>query len=197
MKVGVIGAGNMGGWARSVARSHEVPIGWRDKERGASRAKELGATPGGGYADAASVADAIILAVPSVAIDETLAELGNPSGKAVVDITNPYVGGKLQLQDGTSDAEETQRKVPEARVVKGWNTIFSAVVNAGPTSAVRRLRCSWQAMTRRPKRPSRSSPATRATTPSTAGSSWPRATWSGCSGSSGRSATASSGGAGP
>ncbi len=100
MKVAVIGAGNMGGGlARSVARSHEVAIGSRDKERGASRAKELGATSGGGYADAASDADAIILAVPSVAIDETLAELGNLSGKAVVDITNPYVGGKLQLHE--------------------------------------------------------------------------------------------------
>lgn len=47
-------------------------------------------------------------------------------------LTNPYVRGKLQLHEGSSDAEEIQRKVPQARVVKGWNTIFSSIANSSP-----------------------------------------------------------------
>lgn len=47
-------------------------------------------------------------------------------------MTNPYVGGNLQLHDGTSNAEEIQRKVPGSRVVKGWNTIFAPVLNSSP-----------------------------------------------------------------
>lgn len=133
MKVAVIGAGKMGGGlARLLAPKHEVAIGSRDKEKGAAGAKELGANSGGGYADAAAEADVVFLTVPWPAVDETLAELGNLSGKVLVDVTNPFVGGKLQLNENSSNAEEIQRKVPKARVVKGWNTIFAPVVNSSP-----------------------------------------------------------------
>jgi hypothetical protein len=133
MKVAVIGAGNMGGGlARSLVGKHEVAIGSRDEQNGAAKAKELGAASGGGYADAAADAEVIFLTVPWPAVDQTLAELGNLSGKVLVDVTNPYVGGKLRLHENSSNAEEIQRKAPQARVVKGWNTVFSPVVNTGP-----------------------------------------------------------------
>ena len=133
MKVAVIGTGNMGGgFARALASKHEVAIGSREPERGALLAKEIGAARGGGYADAAAGAEVVFLTVPWTAVDETIAELGNLSGKVLVDVTNPYVGGDLQLHDGTSDGEEIQRKVPGARVVKGWNTIFAPVLNSSP-----------------------------------------------------------------
>jgi predicted dinucleotide-binding enzyme len=63
-----------------------------------------------------------------VALDDTLDNLGDLSGKVIVDVTNPYVDGKLQLHKESSDAEIIASKAPRARVVKGWNTIFSAVL---------------------------------------------------------------------
>jgi predicted dinucleotide-binding enzyme len=44
----------------------------------------------------------------------------------VLDISNPYVDRKLQPLEGSSTAEEIQRWLPGARVVKGWNHVFSA-----------------------------------------------------------------------
>jgi 8-hydroxy-5-deazaflavin:NADPH oxidoreductase len=132
MRVAIIGAGGMGGGlAKWLARKHEVSIGSRDKERGVARARELGAAAGGGYADAAADAEVVFLTVPWTAVDDVLAEVGNLSGKVLVDVTNPFVGGNLQLHVNSSNAEEIQRKVPEARVVKGWNTVYSPIVNTG------------------------------------------------------------------
>src|SRR4051794_24804796 len=114
-----------GGFARALADRHDVRIGSRDADRGAERAKELGAAFGGSFADAVDGADVVFITVPWGSIEETVAELGDLSRRVVVDVTNPYVGGRLQLHEGTSDAEEIQRMAPGARIVKGWNLIFS------------------------------------------------------------------------
>jgi hypothetical protein len=133
MKVAVIGAGGMGGGiARLLASKHEVVIGSRDPERGASLAKEFGAASGDSYTEVAKDADVVFLTVPWVAVDETVSELGDLTGKVLVDVTNPYVGGGLQPYEDTSDAELIQEKAPAARVVKGWNTVLSPVLNDGP-----------------------------------------------------------------
>ena len=133
MKIAVIGAGKMGGgFAKALAPKHEVAVGSREPERGSMQAKEMGAAKGGSYADATTDAEVVFLAVPWPAVDQTLAELGDLAGKVLVDVTNPFVGGKLQLHESSSNAEEIQRKVPKARVVKGWNTIFAPVLNSSP-----------------------------------------------------------------
>lgn len=133
MKVAVIGAGGMGGGiARLLVSRHEVAIGSRDPQRGASLAKKFGAASGGSYAEAAKDADVVFLTLPWVAVAETLSQLGDLTGKVIVDVTNPYVGGGLQLHEDSSDAELIQEKAPTARVVKGWNTVFSPVLNDGP-----------------------------------------------------------------
>ena len=133
MKVAVIGAGNMGtGLARSLVAKHEVAVGSRDPEKAQSVARELGAAGGAGYADAVADAEVVFLAVPWPAVEDTLAQVGDLSGKVLVDITNPYVGGKLQLHENTSNAEEIQKRAAGAHVVKGWNTIFSPIAQSGP-----------------------------------------------------------------
>jgi hypothetical protein len=133
MKVAVIGAGKMGGgFAKALAPKHEVAIGSREPERGSMLAKEIGAAKGGSYAHAVADAEVVFLTVPWPAVDQTLAELGDLAGRVLVDVTNAFVGGKLQLHEGYSNAEEIQRKVPKARVVKGWNTIFAPVLNSSP-----------------------------------------------------------------
>ncbi|HEX9375103.1 MAG TPA: hypothetical protein VGB19_02525 [Actinomycetota bacterium] len=49
--------------------------------------------------------------------------LGDLSGKILIDITNPYVGGRAQADVSTT--ELIQQWAPGARVVKGWNHVFA------------------------------------------------------------------------
>lgn len=125
MKIGIVGTGNMArGFARALKDKHEVWLGSRDPERGKQAADETGATGGGSYSDVVADADVVILAVPWTAIDETLPQLGDLSEKVVIDITNPYTAEGLVPLEGTSTAEEIQKKLAGANVVKGWNHAY-------------------------------------------------------------------------
>lgn len=77
-------------------------------------------------------ASVIVLAVPFGAVDDTLRELGDAvNGKILIDTTNRLTKS-MQLQPGeTSGAEELQKKVPKARVVKAFNTTFAATMSHG------------------------------------------------------------------
>ena len=66
----------------------------------------------------------IFLAVPWVAVEEALPQLGDLSNRVVVDITNPYVGGGIDPDVNTT--ERIQRWAPGARVVKGWNHVYAS-----------------------------------------------------------------------
>ena len=129
MRIGIVGTGTMAsGFARLLSQKHEVWLGSRETERGKQTADETGATGGGSYADVVPDADVVILAVPWTAVEETLPQLGDLSGKVVIDITNPYVDGRLQPPEGSSTGEEIQKWLPSAKVVKGWNHMFSDVL---------------------------------------------------------------------
>lgn len=58
---------------------------------------------------------------------------GDLTGHVVIDITNPltpdYMG--LTLGHSTSAAEEIARAIPQADVVKGFNTVFAQVLADG------------------------------------------------------------------
>ena len=73
-------------------------------------------------------ADLVVLAVPYSAVDAVLADLGSAlDGKIVVDATNPIKPDYSGLAtEGTSGAEGLQARVPNARVVKAFNTAFAA-----------------------------------------------------------------------
>ena len=77
-------------------------------------------------------ASVIVLAVPFGAVDDTLRELGDAvNGKILIDTTNRLTKS-MQLQPGeTSGAEELQKKVPKAKVVKAFNTTFAATMSTG------------------------------------------------------------------
>jgi hypothetical protein len=129
MKVAVIGAGGMGGGiARLLVSRHEVAIGSRDPQRGTHWRRSSARRREAANAEAARDAEVVFLTLPWVAVDETLRQLGDLTGKVLVDVTNPYIGGGLQLHEDSSDAELIQEKAPSARVVKGWNTGFSSVL---------------------------------------------------------------------
>jgi len=133
MSIAIIGAGRMGqGLARRLVEAGEtVVLTARDEAKTAAVAADI---PGGKVkaapVSAAGEADVIILAVPYRETANALGEAGPLTGKVVIDITNP-VGPERSLAIGltTSAAEEVQKLVPQARVVKAFNTIFADVLD--------------------------------------------------------------------
>lgn len=118
--VAIIGNGNVGS---ALARG---------LEKGRREVKSVG-HDAAAVREAAEWADILVLAVPFGALDElakTIASL--VKGKTVVDVTNALTGEmKLALGFTTSGAEELQKKLPEARVVKAFNTQFAKHMDSG------------------------------------------------------------------
>jgi predicted dinucleotide-binding enzyme len=127
MDIAIIGAGNVGkALAGSLTRAgHQVTISATQPEHAAEAAEATGAQPATSNEQAVSSGDVVILAVPVSAFDEIAGEVGEAlRGKVVVDVTNrptPDPTGP-----GTSAAEELQEKVPQASVVKAFNTAFAS-----------------------------------------------------------------------
>lgn len=133
MQIAVIGTGNMGsGLASILAQAkHEVAIGSRDVAKAAALASQVGHGAVGGDIEAAvKMADVIILATPYVFVAEALKAAGNVTHKTIIDISNPITPDFQGLLVGhtTSAAEEIQKLVPQAKVVKAFNTIFAQLL---------------------------------------------------------------------
>jgi predicted dinucleotide-binding enzyme len=138
MKIGIMGAGHMGAAFahRLAAADHEIAIAAPNLEEARKVAGEVGhrvrAAP---RAVLAEGTDLLILATPYAASAAALRAVRHTDGKAVVDISNP-IGPDMSLAVGhtTSAAEEIQRAVPGAKIVKAFNTIFSTVLGSEPGS---------------------------------------------------------------
>lgn len=137
MKVTLIGSGNMGSAlaSRISKAGHTVVITGRN----ADKAKELARTIGAVFKDkaAAEGADVVVVATPYPDAVVALRSAGDLAGKVIVDITNPltadYTG--LTIGHSTSAAEEIQKALPGAKVVKAFNTVFAPVIVQGPNLA--------------------------------------------------------------
>jgi hypothetical protein len=126
MKVAIIGTGKMArGFATALAPTHDVTVGSRDPARAARTAAATGASEGATYADAAANADVVFLTVPWNAVEETLALLGDLKGTVVIDVSYPYKKSEREALKGSSTAEEIQKWLPRARVLKGWNHVHA------------------------------------------------------------------------
>jgi 8-hydroxy-5-deazaflavin:NADPH oxidoreductase len=138
MNVTIIGSGNMarGIGSRLVAGGNGVRILDRDPEKADALADDLRAQDDaevavGSFGDPIED-DVVVLAVPYDAV-ESIAEQYGPglSGKVVVDITNPVDWesfDRLVTPPDSSAAEEIEGLIPEATVVKAFNTTFAGTL---------------------------------------------------------------------
>src|SRR5436305_9782143 len=123
MKIGVIGAGRIGGNCarQAVKGGHEVMLSFsRDPSSLERLADELGERASvGSPAEAVAFGDVVILSVPWGAIDEALAQAGDLSGQVVVDTTNQFGSGR-KPQPGQTAAAFNAGRMPGARYVKSF-----------------------------------------------------------------------------
>lgn len=139
MKVGIIGTGSIAK-ALTTALTHKgvaVMVGSRDPQKAEALAGEMDHfAQGGSIANAIHYGEVVILAVPYKAVEETLRHSDNYRGKIILDCTNPlsFADGEVRVALGgnTSAAEQIARMVPEARVVKSFNTAFAHLMESGP-----------------------------------------------------------------
>lgn len=126
MRVSIIGAGNVG---RALAGTLEragldVTIADRDAGEAGAVAADTGATAAPSTVEAARDADVVVLAVPATAYEEIAREAADAlAGKVVVDVANRPTPDP---ERSTSIAEELQARLPQARVVKAFNTLFAS-----------------------------------------------------------------------
>ena len=151
MNVGILGSGDVG---QALGRGfltleHRVMLGSRDAEnpKGIAWAKQSGARASHGtFTQAARFGEVIVLATLGVATENAV-RLAGPehfAGKLVLDATNPLDASKgmppvLVGAPGDSAGEKNQRLLPEAYVVKAFNTVgnplmFRPQLPGGPPS---------------------------------------------------------------
>ena len=138
MKIAVIGTGNVGtrlGKLFSLA-NHQVTMVSRSLQRAEQIAAKLGENvTGKTYQDAVENIKVVVLATPWLenATIKAIGQLGDLSKKIVVDCTNPLAADYMSntLGHTTSSSEEIARLIPQAKVVKAFNTIFADVMQPG------------------------------------------------------------------
>ena len=134
MRVGILGSGLMGGklgtiWARA---GHEVVFSYaRSEEKLKKLAREAKRRARAGTPrEAAQDADALLLAVHWLRIDDVLKQAGDLSGKVIVTCSLPMNADDtdLVIAHTSSGAEELAKKVPKAHVVSAFGTVPSEVL---------------------------------------------------------------------
>ncbi|MGZ9160879.1 MAG: NADPH-dependent F420 reductase [Candidatus Limnocylindrales bacterium] len=131
MDIAIIGAGNVGkALATAFIRAgHNVSITASGASHALEAAAATGARPVGSNAEAALTAGVIVLAIPfdsAAAVAQDIRD--EAAGKAVVDVTNRMSFGANgpEIDTTSSNAEELARLLPDAHVVKAFNTVFAS-----------------------------------------------------------------------
>ena len=134
MRIGILGSGLMGGKLGTLfARAgHEVVFSYARSARKLERlAREArGRARAGTPAEAARVADALLLAVHWSRVDQVLRQAGDLAGKVIVSCSLPMnkTDTALVIGRSSSGAEELARKARSARIVAAFGTIPSEVL---------------------------------------------------------------------
>ncbi len=134
MRVGILGSGLMGGKLGTIfARAgHEVVFSYaRHPEKLEQLARDArGNARAGTPREAAQNADAILLAVHWLRMDDVLTQAGDLEGKVIVSCSLPMNARDTDLvvAHTLSGAEALARKIPKARVVSAFHTVPSEVL---------------------------------------------------------------------
>jgi 8-hydroxy-5-deazaflavin:NADPH oxidoreductase len=137
-KIGILGSAAVG---QALARGfkqhgHEVRIGSRTPAKLAEFSASAGIAAGT-FAEVASWAEVLVLAVKGTVAEDALRAAGAASlrGKLVIDTTNPIaeappVDGVLAFFTGPNDSlmERLQAAYPEARFVKAFSSVGNALM---------------------------------------------------------------------
>lgn len=137
MKIATIGTGNM---ARSLGilwaeQGHEVFFGSRNSEKGQSIAEFAShGTKGGTNDQAAAFGDVIFYSIRDMMPSTVLSSTKVLSGKVVIDCNNREIpeGYAFDPIFGESLAEKLAADVPDAHVVKAFNTFAQEVFELSP-----------------------------------------------------------------
>jgi predicted dinucleotide-binding enzyme len=128
MRIGIVGAGELGTtlaelWARA---GHQVAVG---DDRGPDASAE----------EAARLGDLVVLAVPFA--PEALPPASSVAGKVVIDAMNALTenGEEMDLE-GRASSEIVAERLPDARIVKAFNTIEPTVLRQEQRLSVPRER---------------------------------------------------------
>lgn len=122
---------------RLIRGGYGVVFHAKDKTKGTvvvEQLKEFNTTASVSVVDVGSPTDdIIILATPYMEVDSVVKEYDGFEGKIVVDITNPVDFNTFQLipEPGQSGAQEIAKLIPNATVVKAFNTTLAGTLEAG------------------------------------------------------------------
>jgi 8-hydroxy-5-deazaflavin:NADPH oxidoreductase len=128
LKIGIVGAGRIGGGiARQLgAAGHEIKLSFsREPAKLASLAEEIGNGAGTGTPrEAVEFGEVVVVSVPWGELPSVLEQLGSLDGKIVIDTTNQF-GAPPLPPDGVTAAQFNAARMPGARYTKSFNTLTS------------------------------------------------------------------------
>ena len=123
-RITIVGNGNVG----SALQQGLTRTGYEVRATGKENVRET-----------AAWGEVIILAIPFPAIPDAVKTIGDAAnGKVVIDVTNALDENMgLAIGFTTSGAEELQKQLPGANVVKAFNTVFAQHMSSGKVGGER------------------------------------------------------------
>jgi predicted dinucleotide-binding enzyme len=129
MRIGIIGAGRIGGGIASqlAHAGHELKLSFsRDPAELEQLAYQIGRGASAGTpAEVVEFGEAVVVSVPWSVLPAALGQAGSLAGKIVIDTTNQFGAPPLPAE-GETAAQFNASRMPGARYTKSFNTLTSA-----------------------------------------------------------------------